>query len=34
MNKLVPSKLSDFIIRARELIPVFYDPMIWLLYFL
>ena len=34
MNKLVLSKLSDFIIRAKELIPVFYDPIIWLLYFL
>ena len=33
-NKLVPSKLSGFIIRAKELIPVPYDPIIWLLYFL
>ena len=33
-NKLVLSKLSDFIIRAKKLITVFYDPIIWLLYFL
>jgi len=33
-NKLVLSKLSDFIIRAKKLIAVFYDPIIWLLYFL
>ena len=33
-DKLVPSKLSGFIIRAKELIPVPYDPIISLLYFL